>query len=238
MQNFYTVPESVLDLAMNGPKWINISDEFPKQDPNNLIFRIENVIIKKQNVRNPIKYKGLSDGEHQYLQVTGMLLMLEESGCLFLLDEPDTHFNPLWRSQLVSTMNKVITNTTNEEIKKRRLQEIFITTHSPFVLSDLKKKNVYIFQKKNEVVYFKQSPIETYGASTSIILDEIFGKEDSISEMARSELNVLIESVKTLDDIKNAINRLNLEFGESVEKFDFFSKLRKIKNELEKNNKN
>ena len=237
MQNFHTVPESILEMVTNGPKWLNISDELPKQDPNKLVFRLEKIFITKQGVDRAIKYKGLSDGEHQFLQIIGMILMVEENGCLFLLDEPDTHYNPLWRSRLVSTINKIIKyrTTTNEE--KQRLQEIIITTHSPFVLSDLRKQNVYIFKKPHTKVEFTPCHFETYGADASIILDEVFGKEDSISDMAREELKDMIDGITTMDELRSVVDRLNSEFGESVQKFDLFSKLRNIKEQLEKKNK-
>ncbi len=235
MQNFYTLPDDVLQMAIDGPKWLNVGDELPRQNPNDLIFRIENVNVKKHDIKKPVKYKGLSDGEHQFLQVVGMILMMEEDACLFLLDEPDTHYNPIWRSKLIQTINSIVGN--DKEISKdhiRRLQEIVITTHSPFVLSDLKKRNVYVFEKLNNIVLFKQSPIETYGAAASIILDIIFGKENSISEMAKSELSKMAEGIDTEDKLMDAVQRLNTEFGESVEKFDMFNKLRNIKEELKK----
>jgi restriction system-associated AAA family ATPase len=237
MQNFHTVQDSVLELATNGPKWVNISDELPKQDPNNLVFRIERIYITKEDVKNEIKYKGLSDGEHQFLQVVGMILMMEENGCLFLLDEPDTHYNPLWRSRLISTINKVIKYRTARNEEKLRLQEVLITTHSPFVLSDLKKRNVYIFKKSKGKVQFNSCHFETYGASASIILDEIFGKEDSISEMARQELKDLIGGVRTMNQLRDVVDKLNSQFGESVDKFEYFNKLRAIKEKLEQKKK-
>ncbi|MGD1844392.1 MAG: hypothetical protein ACFB10_03250 [Salibacteraceae bacterium] len=42
----------------------------------------------------------MSDGEHQFNQIIGTMMLLETPGCLLLLDEPDTHFNPKWRSRL------------------------------------------------------------------------------------------------------------------------------------------
>lgn len=164
IQNFYIMPEEVLEMATNGPSWLILSDELPKQNPNDLIFRIEKVNVKKKGVDKAIKYKGLSDGEHQFIQVVGMILMMEESGCLFLLDEPDTHYNPLWRSQLVNTINNVVKFKTDKKKEHLRLQEIVITTHSPFVISDLKQKDVYIFKKENNIVKFNPCHFQTYGA--------------------------------------------------------------------------
>lgn len=234
MQNFYSMPDEVLEMVTSGPSWLILSDELPKQNPNDLVFRIEKVFVKKRGIDKAIKYKGLSDGEHQFIQVVGMILMMEESGCLFLLDEPDTHYNPLWRSQLVNTINNVVKFKTDKKKEHHRLQEIVITTHSPFVISDLKQKNVYIVKKENNFVKFIPCHFQTYGASSSIILDEIFGKSDSISAMARQELKSLIGKVKSLNQLSEVASILNNQFGESVDKFEYYNQLRTIKENLEK----
>ena len=236
MMNFYSIPPNILNLVTNGPKWLNISDELPTVNPDELIFRIEKIKITKNGIVDSFYYKGLSDGEHQFLQVVGIVMMLEESGCLFLLDEPDTHFNTVWRSKLVSTINMITKVNSSIDYDKNRLQEIFITTHSPFILSDLRKRNVFLFKKQNNKLSFEPCPIETYGASASIILDELFGKVDSISEKANSEFNEMLSNIKSLEDLRLIINKLNTRFGDSVEKFDMFNKLSSIKQELEKNN--
>lgn len=233
MQNFYTVPDDVLEMVTNGPSWLILSDELPRQNPNDLIFRIERVFVKKKGIDKVIKYKGLSDGEHQFIQVVSMILMMEENGCLFLLDEPDTHYNPLWRSQLVNTINNVVKYKTIKKKERLRLQEIILTTHSPFVISDLRQKNVYIFKKEKNIVKYAPCHFQTYGASSSIILDEIFGKSDSISEMAKQELKTLIGKIKTLSQLSEVASILNNQFGESVDKFEYYNQLRTIKESLE-----
>ena len=52
--------------------------------------------------------------------------------------------------------------------------------------------------------------------------------------MAKKELIDMVENIKTMTDLKNVVERLNSDFGDSVEKFDLFSKLRNIKEQLEK----
>lgn len=232
MQNFYALPNDILEMVSEGPKWLNISDELPKPNPNHLVFRIEKIKIFKQGVDDEFYYKGLSDGEHQFLQVVGLVMMIEESGCLFLFDEPDTHYNPIWRSKLVNTINQLLKKQNGKKENQSRLQELLITTHSPFVVSDLRKRNVYLFEKPKTKVKFKPCHFETYGASASIIMDEIFGKENSISEMAKSDLKKL-EKPKSIDQLMQIVAKLNNDFGESVEKFDLFSKLREIKKQME-----
>jgi hypothetical protein len=132
----------------------------------------------------------------------------------------------------VNTVNQILKKQNGKKGNQSRLQELLITTHSPFVVSDLRKRNVYLFEKPKTKVKFKPCHFETYGASASIIMDEIFGKENSISEMAKSDLKKL-EKPKSIDQLMQIVAKLNNDFGESVEKFDLFSKLREIKKQLE-----
>ncbi|MBC7849394.1 MAG: restriction system-associated AAA family ATPase [Chitinophagaceae bacterium] len=228
MLNFHAIPTDIIEMVTNGPKWLNITDELPKPDPSNLLFRIEQIRVCKEEIPEPIFYKGLSDGEHQFLQIVGMVMMMEESGCLFLFDEPGTHYNPLWRSKLVNTLNKVASYNTSNNNEKTRLQEIVITTHSPFVLSDMRKRNVFVFNKNGYKLEYSECPIETYGTSAGIILDVIFGKKDAISDKAKSEIDELCQDITTMEDIRRVADQLNTRFGDSVAKLDKFSLLNKL----------
>ena len=55
------------------------------------------VKVKKKNVKNEITFKELSEGEQQLLTVLGLLKFTKDKETLVLLDEPDTHLNPLWK---------------------------------------------------------------------------------------------------------------------------------------------
>jgi hypothetical protein len=54
--------------------------------------------------------------------------------------------------------------------------------------------------------------------------------------MAKKELREMIDNVTTIDQLRDIVTRLNTEFGDSVEKFDLFSKIRNIKEQIEKKN--
>ena len=237
--NLYLVSKSTRDLMLQVHKSYNFSDELPKPEPSRLVFRIEKIqVSKKIDEAKPHKniyYKALSDGEHQFNEVLGTVLMMEENGCLFLIDEPDTHFNPKWRAKLIKMLNytAAISLDDKKNIKQVRRQEIILTTHSPFVISDSNSEDVYRFVKDKGMIGFTNPKIQTYGTDISIILDEIFEKEESISEMAKKELIEMVEGITTFDELKRVVDRLNSEFGDSALKFDLFPKLKKIKMELE-----
>jgi len=241
--NLYLVNSTTRRQILNANKTLNISDEMPKPDPSRLVFRIEKIIISKvleeSKSEKDIYYKSLSDGEHQFNEVVGTVVMMQDEGCLFLMDEPDTHFNPQWRAKFIKTLNLAAANSYDSDgnITKVRNQELILTTHSPFVISDSFSQDVYKFEKVNGLVQFTSPEFQVYGTSVSIILDEIFEKSEGISEMASKELMGMVENIKTMANLKEVVERLNRDFGDSVEKFDLFSKLRNIKEQLEKREK-
>ncbi len=268
--NLHLVNSDTRSLIPRAHKSLNLSDELPKPDPSRLIFRIEkinlNKIIEDDKPAKKIYYKGLSDGEHQFNEVIGSVLMMEKDGCLFLMDEPDTHFNPVWRAQMIRMLNfvaaikyeererdkldsnnKVILGENEKPVREKYLfpievhrQEIIITTHSPFVISDSQTEDVYKFDKvKGEVLYINPK-IETYGASVSLLLQEIFDRRISISDFSNYDLEELREALKELKKpkvIKAKIDEIRAKlvgFGESIEKFDLYSLLSQIERDLAK----
>src|SRR5690606_907052 len=137
-----------------------------------------------------IYYKALSDGEHQFNEVVGTVVMMQDEGCLFLMDEPDTHFNPHWRAKFIKTLNLAAANSYDSDgnITKVRNQELILKTHSPFSISDSCSQDVYKFEKVNGLIQFSNPKFQVNGTSVSIILEKIFEKTEGISEMAKKEL--------------------------------------------------
>lgn len=223
--NLHLTPEGQRKKIRLAEKGVNISEQIPKPSPQKLVFRIEDIRLKRTQSEEPIYYKHISDGEHQFMHVVGTAIMIDSKGVLFLLDEPETHFNPIWRSKLVSTLNKIV---------KDRNQEFILTTHSPFILSDCQRHNIFVFERnRNDTVKYRKLDIQTFGASSTELLSEAFEKEETISEMASDGLKKLRKKkIKTLDDIKN-IKHSASEFGDSAEKLLLFNYLNKRKKEIE-----
>jgi restriction system-associated AAA family ATPase len=244
--NLHLVASDTRSLILKAHKSLNLSDELPKPDPSRLIFRIERIyldkIVEEGKPAKQIYYKGLSDGEHQFNEVIGSVMMMEQEGCMFLMDEPDTHFNPIWRAKMIEMLNHVAAESYDSKGKPEivRRQEIIITTHSPFVISDSQTEDVYKFDKvKGEVTYMNPK-IETYGASVSLILQEIFDRRISISDLSNYDLDVLRDALKELKNpevVKAKIEEIKAKlvgFGESMEKFDLYSLLRQIETDINK----
>jgi restriction system-associated AAA family ATPase len=221
--NIYRFNASLIKKVINAKIGLNISSLLPKHEEDKQVFVVKDIAFKKNSVMKPVYYRQLSDGEHQLLHVLGTIILMDTPGSLFILDEPETHFNPEWRSQFVSFLNNCLGNST-------RNQDILLTSHSPFIVSDCKPEKVYSFYRNStNKIEYKQPNFNTYGASINLISMKVFHKKETISGLAQSQ----IEEIKNQFDNKKidgemAINELN-KLGDSVEKMILIDYLNKSK---------
>ncbi|MDO6472159.1 restriction system-associated AAA family ATPase [Maribacter sp. 1_MG-2023] len=197
----------------------SLSDLIPKYEIEKQLFHLGNISFKKEGVENPIHYKHLSDGEHQLLQILGSIILLDSTSSLFLLDEPETHFNPEWKSKFIWLINECMKANTTEN---NREQEIVITTHSPFMISDSKKRNV-VWLKSEKKDGPEEVLINTYGTSVNNLTNEFFGKQRQIADLS---WNDMLEDLKSdnINDLNDALSK----YGDSHEKAMILQKLNKL----------
>lgn len=220
MMNIHSIGPKTRERVQDAPLGVNLSDLIPKPEMDRLVFKVDGIKLKKFHAIDPVWYKHLSDGEHQLLHVLGTLKMMQENDILFLLDEPETHFNPEWRAKMV----RLILDTKEEEYY---VPDHFITSHSPFIISDCKPTNVYLFKrdgKKVEVQTAHEMKFNTFGTSVNILTEEIFYKDESQGEYAGKKIKDLMEgeyeSLKEIHDAKEEARVL----GDSAEKVLLFRK--------------
>ncbi len=99
-------------------------------------------------------------------------------------------------------------------------QLVTLSTHSPFVLSDSKSKNVLWFEKLDGKTSIKELDFETYGASVDYIMKMLSGNNHLIPERSYKDLRKIIEE-GSLQEVRSAVEK----FGESGEKQFLFKKL-------------
>ncbi len=66
------------------------------------------ITVRHKGSRGAIGFDHLSEGELQLLTVLGLMRITSQDHCLFLLDEPDTHLNPIWKLRYFDEIEKVI----------------------------------------------------------------------------------------------------------------------------------
>lgn len=176
----------------------------PSVPPSDRVFNIAELKLKLSSPEIEIDYSGLSDGEHQFIQVFGTALLFSEPGTLFLLDEPESHFNPEWRTKFNSTLNR---------LPNGNRQEYIISTHSPFIVSGSRQGNVYKFTRTGARVQCEPINFETYGASFDVLLKKLFSIDSLIDESARKDLEDIINRGDPAE-MQKAVS----DFAESREK--------------------
>ncbi len=181
------------------------------------IFKFKDFWIDKND--NRILSKSLSDGEHQFLHTIGLALLYKNTSSLFLLDEPETHFNPAWRAKYISTLRACFKG---DAISP----EVLITSHSPFIVSDSRRENVLIFEKdeKNEVKCSRPE-FNTFGASVNKITMGIFEQTDTIGDYAVTKLDELRARLSKGESKEVLISDANKLLGDSVEKMLFINEI-------------
>jgi restriction system-associated AAA family ATPase len=212
--NLYTVSDTLkADLYRSDSHYV--SETVPRLASDERVMRFKFVRLFKQGVAEPLTLKSLSDGEHQLLHTLGLCLLFRETSSLFLLDEPETHFNPDWRASFISRLRQGLRGPEGIE------PEMLITTHSPFLISDSRADKVLVFakDKASGAVGISHPDYNTLGASINKITMNTFGKRETIGGRAQALLETLRARFEHgAEDSESLIDEVQKELGDSVEK--------------------
>ena len=195
-----------------------VNETVPTPASHERVVRFKDTRLLKKGVQEKIYLKNLSDGEHQLLHTIGLCLLFRHVPVLFLLDEPETHLNPEWRASYISTLRAALEA---DKSNSRVMREVLLTSHSPFIISDCRKENVLVFTKnpQTQKVTCKRPDFETFGASATLLTNEIFDRPETIGDFANDELK-RIESLAAQDnpDRLDIARQLDRTLGDSIEK--------------------
>jgi len=211
--NLYTVSETLkADLYRSDSQYV--SETVPTLASDERVMRFKFVRFRKRGVAQPMMLKGLSDGEHQLLHSLGLCLLFRDTNSLFLLDEPETHFNPDWRASFISRLRTCLQG------REGVSQEMLITTHSPFLISDSKPDKVLLFKKDpaSGTVSIGWPDYNTLGASINKITMTTFGKRETVGGYAQAILEAMRNRFEQGEDVSTLIDEIDRELGDSVEK--------------------
>ena len=133
----------------------------------------------------------LSTGEQNLINkyFTIIYQILFSSVDTLLIDEPDAFLHPKWSK---SFLNNLINIITKDEILKDKKLHLIITTHSPFLLSDLPKENVIFLENGVQSNPFKDK--QTFGANIHTLLSDGFFMDGGLmGEFAKGKIEKVIE---------------------------------------------
>lgn len=228
MLNDLVIPKQDRESYEKGVKERRFASRLPEPMERQKVFRFERVeFISNKGDSKAVDYVSLSDGEHQLAQLLGTICMVNYPNVLFLLDEPESHFNPRWRVEFISKIIELPTSGgKRQNISQAAQQECLITTHSPFVPSDMKSDNVLIFKKDqaDTGISVRRPNIETYGSTFDTILEECFDISPPMSDIPKNEIEKLLLS-EDIETIRNGMKRL----GDSVDRMYLADRVRMLK---------
>jgi predicted ATP-binding protein involved in virulence len=98
---------------------------------------------------------------------------------LLFLDEIDIHLHPAWQRKILPVIQKIFPNA-----------QIFVSTHSPFVVGSVSDAYVYSFKLAENGVSILDNVAESKaGNSYSLILEDVFGVEETFDEETETQFH-------------------------------------------------
>lgn len=166
---------------------------------------------------NPgLNLRDLSDGEYQVLQIFSIMSIFSGGNILFLLDEPETHFNPSWKSFFVSNIQLLLDNDS----------QVIFTSHNPEVITDLQRTSVV--SMKRGIQYDLQ--LETFGANPNMISANLFDKRNTVSKLANNKIDEFrdkINHVQTREELEILKTEIESTLGDSSERLMLIIEIQK-----------
>jgi len=120
-----------------------------------------------------IKFTQLSEGEQQLLTVLGLLLFTQNDESLYLLDEPDTHLNPVWTYDFLKLLQ--------ENIRAEKGQ-LIVATHNPLMIGSLHKNQVRILTQDKQGITAEEPEYDPLGIGIEGLLkSELYGLRSTLA---------------------------------------------------------
>ena len=134
-----------------------------------------------------VTYDQLSDGEQMLLGRMGLLFLLRgQDGSLLLLDEPETHFNDVWKREIVEMVNMALLNSTEANV--------VISTHTSIALTDAFAAEVTVLDKKEDGITARGVTGGLFGTDPGEVAMNLFRAESSIGSRSVELLDRLLKT--------------------------------------------
>lgn len=154
-----------------------------------------------------VTYDQLSDGEQMLLGRMGLMFLLRgQDGALLLLDEPETHFNDVWKREIVEMIDMGLLNSTEANV--------VVATHTSIALTDAFAAEVTVLDKSDGQTQARGVTGGLFGTDPGEVNMNLFRADSSIG---RRSLEILDRLLKTEwkgreDELRAVIDILGSSF--------------------------
>ncbi len=154
-----------------------------------------------------VKFTQMSEGEQQLLTVLGLLLFTQNDESLYLLDEPDTHLNPVWTYDFLKLLQ--------DNIRAEKGQ-LIVATHNPLMIGSLHKNQVRVLAQGKERITASEPEYDPIGIGVEGLLkSELYGLRSTLAPEVLKDIDtqnrLLGLSERTADqerELREASDRL------------------------------
>lgn len=163
-----------------------------------------------------VSFTQLSEGELQMLTVLGLMRITREDHCLFLLDEPDTHLNPIWKLRYFDDIEGVLNQ--DGEALIQGASQVLITTHDPMMIGSLKREQVHILRRNGDRTLVETPDEHPQGMGvTGLLKSELFGLSSTLDIETERRLfrrnELFVKQPRTVEEDAELI-RLSAELSD------------------------
>jgi hypothetical protein len=181
-----------------------------------LLEEVRITVKKRKGHGGDVEFKQLSEGELQMLTVLGLMRITREDECLFLLDEPDTHLNPIWKLRYFDDIESVLQPP--EGALVRGESQILITTHDPMMVGSLKREQVHILRREGEQTTVDVPDEHPQGMGvTGLLKSDLFGLSSTLDIETERRLfkrnELFVKERRTLEEDEQ-LRRLSAELAD------------------------
>ena len=121
---------------------------------------------------------------------------------ILFLDEIDIHLHPKWQRRVLPVVQKLFPNA-----------QIFVSTHSAFVVGSVRDAWVYNLDKKGKEIVAEPAGA---GHSYEVVLEEVFGITEHFDTESQQLLARLKDERRKLLESASALDRTYVEIAKSL----------------------
>lgn len=193
-----------------------------------LIDEVRITVKKRDEHGGKVSFTQLSEGELQMLTVLGLMRITREDHCLFLLDEPDTHLNPIWKLRYFDDIEGVLGDSHAGAFSSAFASaafdtsvgqsQILITTHDPMMVGSLKREQVHILRRDGEHTVVDVPDEDPQGMGvTGLLKSDLFGLSSTLDIETERRLfrrNELFVKQDRTQEEDSELSRLSTELAD------------------------
>lgn len=143
----------------------------------------------------------MSEGQRVFLEivskcVSAMYRVNPDDSLVLLIDEPDRALHPELARRFLDILLKNINSCENRNI------QIILTSHSPFIVTDILPENVYAIDIKDGVREIKSNN-DTYSTNIYYLLMDSFMLDNTFGQHSYNKIEKIVRALNSKEEISN-----------------------------------